>query len=42
MVNGATHGYEYDIIVIGGGSGGLAASKEAARYRTSKLKNIYC
>merc|ERR1712142_153962 len=25
------HSYDYDIIVIGGGSGGLAASKEAAR-----------
>lgn len=25
-------GYDYDLIVIGGGSGGLAASKEAARY----------
>ena len=25
------HGYDYDLIVIGGGSGGLAASKEAAR-----------
>jgi thioredoxin reductase (NADPH) len=25
------HGYDYDIIVIGGGSGGLAASKEAGR-----------
>lgn len=26
------HGFDYDIIVIGGGSGGLAASKEAARF----------
>ena len=25
------HEFDYDIIVIGGGSGGLAASKEAAR-----------
>eukprot|EP00735_Rhodelphis_limneticus_P002770 TRINITY_DN1377_c0_g1::TRINITY_DN1377_c0_g1_i1::g.20115::m.20115 TRINITY_DN1377_c0_g1::TRINITY_DN1377_c0_g1_i1::g.20115 ORF type:complete len:539 (-),score=128.16,sp/B9A1H3/TRXR1_EMIHU/62.55/0.0,Pyr_redox_2/PF07992.9/1.3e-35,Pyr_redox_dim/PF02852.17/3.3e-31,Pyr_redox/PF00070.22/5.2,Pyr_redox/PF00070.22/1.3e-12,Pyr_redox_3/PF13738.1/1.2e-08,FAD_binding_2/PF00890.19/9.2e-06,FAD_binding_2/PF00890.19/4.5e+02,FAD_binding_2/PF00890.19/1.5e+02,K_oxygenase/PF13434.1/0.0039,K_oxygenase/PF13434.1/98,GIDA/ len=25
-----SHGYDYDLIVIGGGSGGLAASKEAA------------
>jgi len=27
----ASHGYQYDLIVIGGGSGGLAASKEAAK-----------
>ena len=25
------HGYDYDLVVIGGGSGGLAASKEASR-----------
>jgi len=25
-------GYDYDLIVLGGGSGGLAASKEAAKY----------
>jgi hypothetical protein len=31
MVNGSSHSYQYDIIVLGGGSGGLAASKEAAR-----------
>lgn len=24
------HGYDYDLVVIGGGSGGMAASKEAA------------
>lgn len=28
----ADHGFDYDLIVIGGGSGGLAASKEAAKY----------
>lgn len=28
----SSHDYEYDLIVIGGGSGGLAASKEAARH----------
>jgi thioredoxin reductase (NADPH) len=26
------HGYDYDLVVIGGGSGGMAASKEAARF----------
>jgi len=26
------HKYDYDLIVIGGGSGGLAASKEAAKF----------
>ena len=26
----ADHGYDYDLVVIGGGSGGLAASKEAS------------
>lgn len=31
LVKAVAHNYEYDIIVIGGGSGGLAASKEAAR-----------
>eukprot|EP00976_Prorocentrum_cordatum_P102664 1193153-Prorocentrum_minimum.AAC.1 len=31
----APHNYKYDLIVIGGGSGGLAASKEAAKLGAS-------
>ena len=26
------HGYDWDLVVIGGGSGGLSASKEAAKF----------
>ncbi|KAL3852967.1 hypothetical protein ACJMK2_016572 [Sinanodonta woodiana] len=32
MINSHVQTYDYDLIVIGGGSGGLAASKEAAQY----------
>lgn len=38
LVKAVAHNYEYDIIVIGGGSGGLAASKEAARSATKQMK----
>jgi len=31
------HGYDYDLIVIGGGSGGLAASKEAVAQGANKV-----
>lgn len=31
------HGYDYDLLVIGGGSGGLAASKEAVNSGASKV-----
>jgi len=33
----ADHGYDYDLVVIGGGSGGLAASKEAVAQGASKV-----
>ena len=33
--------FEYDLVVIGGGSGGLAASKEAAALgKKEKLRNL--
>ncbi len=31
------HGYDYDLVVIGGGSGGLAASKEAVKQGATKV-----
>lgn len=33
----ADHEYDYDLVVIGGGSGGLAASKEAVKNGASKV-----
>lgn len=33
----ADHGYDYDLVVIGGGSGGLAASKEAVKQGATKV-----
>lgn len=33
----AAHNYDYDLVVIGGGSGGLAASKEAVKQGATKV-----
>ena len=33
----ADHSYDYDLVVIGGGSGGLAASKEAVKQGATKV-----
>lgn len=30
MIQSEAHSYQYDLVVIGGGSGGLATSKKAA------------
>jgi len=40
MVNdgySSDHGFDYDLVVIGGGSGGLAASKEAVKQGATKV-----
>ena len=36
-----TSGFEYDLVVIGGGSGGMAAAKKASSLGAKVRKNAY-
>lgn len=40
MINQKSSDFEYDLVVIGGGSGGLAAAKEAAKYGRKVLNTL--
>ena len=35
------HGYDFDLLVIGGGSGGLALAQEAAKIDPSKKIGVF-
>ena len=40
LLNISSHDFQYDLVVIGGGSGGLAASKVCIQYKSKN--NAYC